>query len=54
MEAGQVATERMKVDMIRPKNRELYLLGHRFSGQLATAGLIGLFLVTAIVIASPV
>jgi hypothetical protein len=39
--------------MIRPKNRELYLFGYRFSGQMATAALIGLFLVTAIVIASP-
>jgi hypothetical protein len=40
--------------MIRSRNRELYLLGYRFSGQMATVALIGLFLVTAIVIASPV
>jgi hypothetical protein len=40
--------------MFRPSHRELDFLGYRFSGQMATAVLIGLFLISAVVIASPV
>jgi hypothetical protein len=54
MEAGQVATELVEVGYDWAKKSQTYLLGHRFSGQMAMVALIGLFLETAIAIASAV
>jgi hypothetical protein len=44
----------MEVGYDWAKKSQTYLLGHRFSRQMAMAALIGLFLETAIAIASPV
>lgn len=40
--------------MNRTHRRELELFGYRFSGPMATAALIGLFLAAAIMLATPI